>query len=144
MNSDLYYKLRRMYRTTSTIAVVGASADRTKPAGEIPRFLQLVGFTIRPVNPRGGFILGEPVARTLTTVRRPIDIVDVFRPAEEVPDIARAAVEIGAKILWMQVGVESDEGKSIAESAGMTVVMNRCLGATYHRVGLGPDPRELV
>jgi len=69
-----------------------------------------------------------------------VDVVDVFRPAEEAPDIARQAVAIGAKVLWLQAGIVSEEARQIAEAAGLTVVMDRCMRATHKLLGLGPGP----
>ena len=132
--------LRRIYDETKTIAVVGASADPTKPAYRIPRYLQRQGYRIVPVNPRGGTILGEPVFTTLAEVNVPVDVVDVFRPAAEAPEIARQAIAIGAKVLWLQVGIESEEARHLAEAAGLRVVMNRCMGATHAQLGLGSGP----
>jgi uncharacterized protein len=77
------------------------------------------------------------VARSLAEVDRP---VDVFRPAEEAPEIAREAIAIGAKVLWLQLGIESEEAKRVAEAAGLTAVMNRCMGATHGALRLGPGP----
>src|SRR4051812_16358536 len=84
-------KLTRIYRESRTIAVVGASANDEKEAYWIPEYLQRQGYRIRPVNPRGGTILGEPVAVSLAEVDEPVEVVDVFRPAAEAPDIARQA-----------------------------------------------------
>jgi uncharacterized protein len=120
--------------------VVGASADPSKPAHAIPRYLQRQGYRILPVNPRGGELLGEPVARSLAEVDGPIDVVEVFRPAEEAPRIAREAVEVGAKVLWLQLGIVSQEAREVAEAAGLTVVMDRCMGETHGLLGLGPGP----
>jgi uncharacterized protein len=140
MEEALRERLLRIYAETRTIAVVGASADPAKPAHTIPRYLQRQGYRIRPVNPRGGELLGEPVARSLGEVDGPVDVVDVFRPAAETPEIARQAVEAGAKVLWLQLGIASEEARRIAESAGLTVVMDRCMGATHAQLGLGPGP----
>jgi predicted CoA-binding protein len=132
--------LRRIYAETKTIAVVGASADETKPSHSIPRYLQSQGFRIIPVSPKGGEILGEKVFASLQDIDVPVDTVDVFRPGEETPAIAQAAVEIGAKTLWLQSGIVNEEAAKIAEDAGLTVVMDRCMGATHGRLGLGPGP----
>lgn len=140
MDDALREKLLRIYADNKIIAVVGASADESKAANRIPHYLQTQGYVLRPVNPRGGTIFGEIAARTLLDVERPVDIVDVFRPADEAPEIARDAVEIGAKVLWLQEGIVSEEAKTIAEAAGLTVVMDHCIGATHHRLGLGPGP----
>jgi len=133
-------QLTRIYAETKTIAVVGISRYPFKPSQRIPKYLQEQGYRIRPVNPRGGSVLGEPVARSLAEVDGPVDVVDVFRPAEEAPKLARQAIDIGAKVLWLQEGIESQEAKRIAEAAGLTVVMNRCMGETHAELGLGRGP----
>jgi len=136
----LQEKLLGIYANTKTIAVVGASADATKAGHRIPAYLQSQGYQIVPVNPRGGELFGERVYTSLAEIETPVDVVDVFRPAEEAPEIARQAVEIGAKVLWLQVGIISDEASEIAEAAGLTVIMDRCMGATHAELGLGPGP----
>jgi uncharacterized protein len=133
-------QLLRIYAETRTIAVVGASADTSKAAHQVPLYLQRQGYRILPVNPRGGEIFGEPVFRSLSEIDVPVDVVEVFRPAQEAPEIARQAIAIGAKVLWLQAGIISDEACRIAEAAGLTVVMNRCMGATHELLGLGPGP----
>ena len=140
MEASLREKLLRIYAETKTIAVVGASADESKAAHQIPRYLQSQGYRIIPVNPRGGEVLGEPVFRSLTDIDVPVDVVDVFRPAQEAPAIARQAIAIGAKVLWLQIGIESEEARQLAEAAGLTVIMNRCMGETHGELGLGPGP----
>ena len=133
-------QLARILAETRTIAVVGASGDPAKPAHSIPRYLQRQGYRILPVNPRGGELFGEPVARSLAEVEGPVDVVEVFRPAGETPQVAREAVEIGAKVLWLQLGIASEEARQVAEAAGLTVVMDRCMGATHGELGLGAGP----
>jgi uncharacterized protein len=140
MDAPSREQLLRIYAETRTIAVVGASGDPSKPAHRIPRYLQSQGYRILPVNPRGGELLGEPVARSLAEVDGPVDVVDVFRPAEEAPRIAREAIEAGAKVLWLQVGIVSEEARQEAEAAGLTVVMDRCMGEAHAELGLGPGP----
>ena len=140
MDESLREQLTRIYAETKTIAVVGISRSPFKPSQRIPKYLQEQGYRIRPVNPRGGSALGEPVARSLTEVDGPVDVVDVFRPADEAPKLARQAIDIGAKVLWLQEGIESQEAKRIAEAAGLTVVMNRCMGETHAELGLGRGP----
>lgn len=134
-------ELRQIYHDAKTIAVVGASADETKAAHTIPRYLQRQGFRIVPVNPKGGEILGEKVYERLTDVPEPVEVVDVFRPSEETPDVARDAVKVGAKVLWLQEGIESEEAERIAAEGGLKVVMNRCMGETHYQLKLGPGPR---
>ncbi|MCA1832927.1 MAG: CoA-binding protein [Actinomycetota bacterium] len=132
--------LRQIYADTKTIAVVGASGDDSKPGHTIPRYLQSQGFRIIPVSPKGGELLGERVYMSLKEIEEPVDVVDVFRPSDETPGIARDAVDLGAKVLWLQSGIESDEAKAIATDGGLVVVMDRCMGATHGQLGLGPGP----
>jgi uncharacterized protein len=138
MDTLLRERLMGIYAQTKRIAVVGASADPSKPAHQIPRYLQQQGYRILPVNPRGGQLFGEPVARSLVEVEGPVDVVEVFRPAIEAPEIAREAVKVGAKVLWLQLGIASEEARHVAEAAGLTVVMDRCMGETHGKLGLGP------
>jgi predicted CoA-binding protein len=140
MDAPLRERLARIFAETGTVAVVGASGDPAKAAHRIPRYLQGQGYRIVPVNPRGGELLGEPVARSLAAVDQPVDVVEVFRPAEEAPRIAREAVAVGAKVLWLQLGIDSEEARQVAEAAGLTVVTNRCMGETHGELGLGPGP----
>jgi hypothetical protein len=109
MDASLRERLARTYAGTSTIAVVRASGDPSKPSNSIPRYLQEQGYRVIPVNPRGGELFGEPVARSLSEVDGPVDVVDVFRPADEAPQIASEAVQVGARVLWLQLGIESEE-----------------------------------
>jgi predicted CoA-binding protein len=133
-------ELREIYASTKTIAVVGASSDASKPGHRIPRYLQSQGFRIIPVSPKGGEILGERVYTSLREVDVPVDVVDVFRPAEEAPAIAQDAAATGAKVLWLQTGIVSADAAEIARADGLKVVMNTCMGETHARLGLGPGP----
>ncbi len=137
---ELWERLNAIFRDMRTIAVVGASREPTRAAHRIPAYLQSQGFRIIPVSPRGTELFGERVRRSLAEIEEPIDVVDVFRPSDETPEIARQAVAAGARVLWLQLGIENDEARRIAEDAGLTVVMNRCLGATHRWLGLGPGP----
>jgi predicted CoA-binding protein len=130
----------KVYEDTKTIAVVGASTDESKPSHRIPKYLQSQGFRIIPVSPKGGEIFGEKAYTALSEIPDAVDVVDVFRPAEETPQIARDAVAIGAKVLWLQSGIANDEAEEIAEAGGLKVVMDRCMGATHRQLGLGPGP----
>jgi len=132
--------LLKVYAETKTIAVVGASGDESKASNRIPKYLQSQGYRIIPVSPKGGEILGEKVYTSLAEIPEPVDVVDVFRPAEETPGIAEQAVAIGAKVLWLQSGIESEEAEKIGEAGGLLVVMDRCMGATHRMLGLGPGP----
>lgn len=140
MDASLRKELLDIYHTTRTIAVVGASSAEEKPSHLIPLYLQSQGYRILPVNPHGGELFGEVVYRSLAEITVPVDVVNVFRPAQETPEIAREAIKIGAKVLWLQLGIESEEARQIAEAAGLTVIMNKCMGAMHGALGLGPGP----
>ena len=127
-------QLRAIYADTKTIAVVGASSDPHKAGHTIPLYLQSVGFKIIPVSPKGGELFGETVRTSLKDIDEPIDVVDVFRPAEEAPGIAQEAADIGAKVLWLQAGIWSDVAYEIGKGEGLTVIMDMCMGATHQRL----------
>lgn len=127
---------RQILEAATTVAVVGISASEQKSAFAIPASLQSAGYRIIPVNPRGGEILGEKVYDRLTDVAEAVDVVDVFRPSEEAVEIARQAVSIGAKALWLQKGIISPEARSIAENAGMDYVEDLCMGVERSRFGI--------
>jgi predicted CoA-binding protein len=110
----------------TTIAVVGASRDPIKAGGSVPAGLQQRGFRIIPINPFADTLFGERVYRSLSEVPVKIDIVDVFRPAADAPEIARQAVAVGAKALWLQLDIRSEEARRIAEAAGMAYVEDEC------------------
>lgn len=135
-------ELLRIYSETRVIAVVGASNDRSKAAGEIPAYLQSQGYRIIPVNPGRDTVLGEPALKSLADVDEPVDVVDVFRPAAEGPAIARDAAAIDARVIWFQPGTQSAEASAIAREAGLTVITRLCMGATHGTLGLGPGPSE--
>ena len=109
-----------------TIAVVGASRDPLKAGGSVPAGLQRRGFRIIPINPHADMLFGERVYRSVLDVPERIDIVDVFRPAPDAPEIARQAAAVGAKALWLQLDIRSDEARQIAEAAGMDFVEDEC------------------
>jgi len=117
-----------------TIAVVGASRDPRKAGGSVPYGLQQRGFRIIPINPYADELFGERVYRSLAEVTEKVDLVDVFRPAADAPQIARQAVAIGAGALWLQLDIRSDEARRIAEAAGMDYIEDQCtavVGALY-------------
>ncbi len=120
--------LQGILRSAKTIAMVGASPDKTKFSYGVLRVLHETGYDMIPINPRPEVteIRGIKVYKSLAEVDRPIDMVEVFRPAEELPQIAREAVGVGATVLWGQIGVYDEDAARIAEEAGLKVVMNRC------------------
>lgn len=134
--------LRRVYAETKVIAVVGASDDMSKPAGYVPAYLRSQGYRIIPVNPTKRVMLGELSRDALSEIDEPVDVVDVFRPANEGPDIARESAAIGAKVIWFQPGTQSGEATRIASDAGLMVVSRICMGAMHGTLGLGPGPEH--
>lgn len=126
--------LRRILRETRTIAVVGLSADWFRPSYFAAKYLQEHGYRIIPVNPRYPEILGETCYPDLRAIPEPVDLVDVFRRPADTPEIARDAVAIGARTLWLQIGVIHDEARRIAEAGGLEVVMDRCVKIEYARL----------
>ena len=123
--------LKQLLTDATTIAVVGASSNAEKASYGIMQKLQSAGYKVIPVNPRETEILGERSYPSLADVPAPIDIVDVFRRAEDTPGIADEAVKVGAKALWLQTGIVSEDAAARAESGGLTVVMDACIGATH-------------
>jgi len=127
---------RDILQTARTIAVVGASRDPGKAGGSVPAGLQRRGFRVIPINPYADTLFGEKVYRSLLDVPEKVDIVDVFRPSADAPAIARQAAAIGAKALWLQLDIRSDEARRIAEAAGMEYVEDECTAvvASLHRI----------
>ena len=128
-------ELRAILDRSTTVAVVGASTDPEKAANRIPAELLEAGFTVIPVHPKADEILGQRAYPTLADVPVAIDIVDVFRPGDEAPGIARQAADVGAKTLWLQLGITSPEAASVAADAGITFVEDTCIGQTVRRLG---------
>lgn len=120
--------LAEILRSVKTIAMVGASGDKTKFSYGVLRVLHETGYEILPVNPNPKLteIRGLKVYHSLQEIDRPVDMVDVFRPKEELYAIAKQAIEIGAKVLWGQIGVYDERAAKLAEDAGLKVVMDRC------------------
>jgi len=120
--------LSGILRSVKTIAMVGASNDKTKFSYGVLRVLHETGYDMIPVNPNPNVteIRGIPVYRSLKDIDRPVDMVEVFRPKEELYGITEQAIEIGAKVLWAQIDVYDDRAAKLAEDAGMKVVMDRC------------------
>ncbi|MEO3927936.1 CoA-binding protein [Micromonosporaceae bacterium B7E4] len=118
------------------IAVVGASRDPGKPAHSVPALMQRYGWRIIPVNPKADELFGERVYRSLAEIPHPVDLVDVFRPAEDAVEVVREAVAIGAPAVWLQLGIVSSEARRIAEEAGIDYVEDRCLAVERATAGL--------
>jgi len=115
------------------VAIVGLSGNELRASNFVGRYLQRNGYEIFPVNPREKTILGQRSYASLSDISEAIDVVNVFRQPSAVPDIAREAVSIGARCLWLQYNVISEEGAKIASDAGMDVVMDRCMKVEHAR-----------
>ena len=137
--SELYYpdwQIRRILRDVDTVAMVGASTNWNRPSYFAMKYMQDKGFRVIPVNPRaaGETLLGEEVVASLKDITMPIDMVDIFQRSERVPPIVDEAIEVGAKVIWMQLTVRHDEAAKKAEDAGLTVIMDRCPKIEFARL----------
>lgn len=117
--------------SSKTIAVVGLSPKPDRPSFNVARYLQQAGYRIIPVNPGQKEILGEKAYGSLLEIPEPVDIVDVFRPPEAVPEIVEQAITIKAKTLWLQLGIVHNEAAEAARQAGLRVVMNKCMSVEH-------------
>jgi len=131
-------QLRQLLTSAATIAIVGASGNPDKASYGIMQKLQHDGYKVIPVNPKEPEILGERAYPSLLDVPEKIDIVDVFRRAEDTPAIADDAVKIGAKALWLQSGISNEEAARRGEAGGLQVVMDACIGATHSMLRIPP------
>ena len=126
--------LRRLLKTSQTIAMVGLSANWYRPSFFAAKYLQEYGYRVIPVTPSYDEILGEKCYPNLGAIPEPVDVVDCFRRAEEIPALAEQAVEIGAKVLWMQLGIVNEDAARVARDAGLEVVMDRCMKIEHGRL----------
>ena len=127
-------QIHEILRVCRTIAVVGLSAKRYRPSYGVAEYMQRAGYRIIPVNPHETEVLGEKCYPDVESVPEPIDIVDIFRRSEFVPEIVEAAIRKGAKAVWMQEGVIHEEAARRAEEAGLEVVMDRCILKDHRRL----------
>ncbi len=127
-------EMKSILLENKVVAIVGFSANETKGAHYVPKFLQKKGYQIVPVNPTLTEGLGEKAYPDLKSIPFKVDIVDCFRRADAMPEIAREAVEIGAKVLWMQKGIQNDEAAQIADKAGLKVVSDHCMFEMYQEL----------
>lgn len=125
----------QILREAKTIAVVGLSPKPQRPSNQVASYLLAAGYEVIPVNPGHTQILGLPAYPDLASIPVPVDIVDIFRSAKEVPAIVEAAIAIKAKVIWMQSGIVHDEAAAKARAEGLLVVMDRCLKVDHQHFG---------
>ena len=144
-------QIKETLKTSKIIAMVGASVPkenetisktRLKPSIIVMKYLLEFGYKVIPVNPFsvGKKVNGETIVEKLEDVSSQIDIVNVFRPSKETPDIAKNAIKVGAKTLWLQFGIQNKEAEEISKSAGLTCIMNKCIKQEYQRLFLKMKP----
>ncbi len=124
---------RKILETARTIAVVGISSQPLKPSYYVSAYMQSAGYRIIPVNPAETVVLGEKAYASLDEIQEPVDIVNIFRLPKFVPEIVDAAIRIGAKCVWMQLGIVHEEAAAKARGAGLEVVMDRCIMVEHRR-----------
>lgn len=131
--------VRSLLADAKVIAVVGASSKPHRPSFGVAAYLQANGYRIVPVNPNETEVFGEPAYPTLLDIPPDVhvDVVDVFRRSEHTPEVARQAVRIGARALWLQEGVWSEEAAGIAKAGGLDVIMDACIKKVRHRLAIG-------
>lgn len=138
MNND--QEMKEILLSAKTVASVGLSSNDEKESYWIVFFLQKIGFRMIPVNPKADEILGEKAYSSLSDIPEKIDVVQVFRRPEDVPPVVDEAIKIGAKVVWMQVGIVNEEAARTARAAGLKVVMDACMRMTYKRF-FGDTPK---
>ena len=144
-------EIKKILENSKTIAMVGVSSEKKgedrnnlkrKPANVVMKYMQEFGYKVIPVNPfaEGEIINGEKVIGSLEKISEPIDIVDIFRPSKETPDIANQSVKIGTRVLWLQYGIENEEAEKIAENSNIQYVSNKCIKQEYQRLFQKANP----
>jgi predicted CoA-binding protein len=144
-------EIKKILENSKTIAMVGVSSEKKgedknnlkrKPANVVMKYMQDFGYKVIPVNPfaEGEVINGEKVVGSLEKISESIDIVDIFRPSNETPDIANQSVKIGTKVLWLQYGIQNEKAKKIAENANIQYVSNKCIKQEYQKIFQKANP----
>ncbi len=136
LNSD--EEIREVLSSTKTIALVGASANPQRASHAVMHYMLDCGYRVIPVNPNETEILGQKVFASLKDIEERVDMVDIFRTSEAAGPLCDEAIEIGARSVWLQLGVINEEGAQRAEAAGLKVIMDRCPAIDMPRLGLGP------
>ena len=138
-------EIKKILENSKTIAMIGVSSEKKgedpknlkrKPANVVMKYMQNFGYKVIPVNPfaKGETINGEVVINDIEDIKIPVDIVDVFRPSKEAPDIAKKAVKIGSKVLWLQYGLHNEEAKKISEKSKIQYVSDKCIKQEYQKI----------
>ena len=127
-------ELKAILQTARTVACVGVSSNDEKPSFWVFHYLVQQGYQMIPVNPTATEILGKPVYPDLASIPDKVDVVQVFRKPEDVPPVVEAAIRIGARAVWMQEGIVNEQAARMAEAAGLSVVMDRCMMKTHQRL----------
>lgn len=127
-------QLKRILEGARVVATVGLSANPGKPSHAIPRYLMEQGYRVIPVNPTITEVLGEKAYAELTDIPDKVDVVQLFRPSEAVPPFVDQAIQIGAKVVWMQEGISNEDAAATARAAGLEVVMDRCMKVEHRRL----------
>ena len=144
-------QIKEILKNSKTIAMIGISSEKKgedpknlkrKPANVVMKYMQGFGYKVIPVNPFavGEKINGETVVESLEKISERVDIVDVFRPSKETPSFAKEAIKIGAKILWLQYGIQHEEAKKIAEDAKVQYIENKCIKQEYQKLFKKSNP----
>ena len=129
-SADPIFDILTKYKT---IAVVGLSSNPTRPSYAVTEYMQSSGYHIIPVNPNETDVLGEPSYADLEEVPQKIEIVNIFRRAEDIPPVIEAAIRVGAKVIWMQQGIANEPAAAKAQAAGLTVIMDACIFIEHKR-----------
>ena len=138
-------EIKKILENSKTIAMIGVSSEKKgedpknlkrKPANVVMKYMQDFGYKVIPVNPfaKGETINGEVVVNDIEDIKIPVDIIDVFRPSKETPDIAKKAAKIGSKVLWLQYGIHNDEAKKISEESKIQYVSDKCIKQEYQKL----------
>jgi len=138
-------EIKKILENSKTIAMIGVSSEKKgedpknlkrKPANVVMKYMQNFGYKVIPVNPfaKGETINGEVVINDIEDIKIPVDIVDVFRPSKEAPDIAKKAAKIGSKVLWLQYGLHNEEAKKISEESKIQYVSDKCIKQEYQKI----------
>ena len=144
-------QIKNILKNSKSIAMVGISSEKKgedpknlkrKPANVVMKYMQDFGYKVIPVNPfaEGEVINGETVVGSLDKISEKIDIVDIFRPSKETPGLAKEAVKIGSKVLWLQYGIENEEARKIVETENITYISNKCIKQEYQKIFQKANP----